>query len=633
MSKDQRRNTFFMAFGALGIVFGDIGTSPLYALHEASQAQGLPDGDIATLGIMSLIFWTLNLIVSVKYLLFITLVDNDGEGGVFALAEVLKRRIAVTGLGMALLSALIIGSMALMFADGLITPPLSIMAAMEGMEALSPGAEELVVPLSLAVLFALFALQRFGSQALSGLFSPVMLSWFIVIGIFGLLQLLQRPDVLRAVSPVYAFQLLAVLEWYQVFPLFGSILLAATGAEAIYADMGHFGRKPISIAWFGVAMLALLLSYFGQSAWLLEAGSKGHVEVNAFYAIVPPALLLPTIALAALASIIAGQAIISGLFSMVTQAIRTGYLPRLRVIQTSEAVRGQIYVPIVNTLLMIGGMALVIFFGSSSALAGSYGFAVSAAMLLTTLAFTAILLLVWRWTVWKVLAFVFFALPLDILFLAATVSKLPAGHFVTLTITIVSAALIASWYLGNRRLMWRAQRIDLPLQDFAEVVSLRDDLTRQNRPAVFFQHLPFDPSVRVTPFALLQQVQVTSMLFQPAVVVEFITASTPRVADDARVKIHEYENGIKLVHLTFGYWEQISVAPAVRAGIERGWWQQETDLVYFSVREILRRAPGRGPAAPMKWLLMFLQQFDQRLLQTLGLEPSRCVELGVTVEI
>ena len=622
-----------MAFGALGIVFGDIGTSPLYALHEASQARGLPAGDVTTLGIMSLIFWTLNLIVSVKYLLFITLVENDGEGGVFALAEVLKRRVAKGGLGMTLVSALVIGSTALLFADSLITPPLSIMAAMEGMQDISPGAAELVIPLSVAVLLGLFALQKFGSQALSGLFSPVMLTWFIVIGVYGILQILARPDVFRAMSPHYAIQLISALDWRHIFPLFGSILLAATGAEAIYADMGHFGRKPISLAWFGVAMIALLLSYFGQTAWILSGKESMNGDANSFFAIVPPMLLLPTVILAALASVIAGQAVISGMFSMVTQAIRTGYLPRLRIIQTSEAVRGQIYVPTINSLLMVGGIMLILFFQSSSALAGSYGFAVAAAMLLTTLAFSAIILLVWRWTVWKVMAFVFFALPLDILFFAATVFKLPAGHFVTLGITSIAAGLMASWYYGNRRLMLRAQRIDIPLEDFVELVGLRSDLLHQQKPAIFFQHLPFEPAVRITPFALLQQVQVTSMLFQPAVVVEFITASTPRVADDARVSVHEYGHGITVVHLTFGYWEQMSVAPAIRLGIERGWWTREEDLVYFSVREILRQGSGNEFPLPMKWMLRALHQFDQRLIRTLKLDPARCVELGVTVEI
>ena len=633
MSKEHRRGTFFMAFGALGIVFGDIGTSPLYALHEASEAPGLPSGEEATLGIMSMIFWTLNLIVSVKYLLFITLVENDGEGGVFALAEVLKRRLATRGMGMTLVSALVIGSTALLFADSLITPPLSIMAAMEGMNDISPGASELVIPLSLAVLIFLFAMQKFGTQALSGFFSPVMLSWFIVIGVYGLFQISERPDVLRAMSPHYAIQLVSDLDWRHVFPLFGSVLLAATGAEAIYADMGHFGRKPISLAWFGVAMLALLLSYFGQTAWLLGEGGVGHTDGNSFFSIVPPMLLVPTILLAALASVIAGQAVISGMFSMVTQAIRTGYLPRLRVIQTSESVRGQIFVPAINTLLMVGGASLILFFGSSSALAGSYGFAVAAAMLLTTLAFSAIILLVWRWTIWKVIMFVFIALPLDILFFAATVFKLPAGHFVTLAITLGAAALMASWFYGNRRLMRRAQRIDIPLEDFVDLVGLRTDLHLQSKPAIFFQHLPFDPSVRITPFALLQQVQVTSMLFQPAVVVDFITASTPRVADDARVTVHEYGHGITVVHLTFGYWEQISVMPVIRLGIERGWWTREEDLVYFSVREILRQGSEPGFPLAMKWMLRFLHQFDQRLIRSLGLDPARCVELGVTVEI
>ena len=620
-----------MAFAAIGIVFGDIGTSPMYAMHEALKTPGLHADDVAVLGVASLIFWTLTLIVSVKYLMFITLVDNDGEGGVFALAAVLKARMgSASALAQTALVALVIMSAALLFADSLITPPLSIMAAIEGVEMVTPYAEPFIMPVSIAILIVLFVAQRFGTQALSRFFSPIMLSWFVIIGLLGLKEVAARPDVLTALSPVYAVNLAMHLSWPQFFGLFGSVLLAATGAEAIFVDMGHFGRRPIGLAWYGVAMIALLLSYFGQSAWLL---AHAGTEKNAFFAIVPQAMLIPFVMLATLASIIAGQAVISGTFSIVNQAIRQGYLPRIKVLQTSEAVRGQIYVPAVNYLLLVGSILLVLGFGSSSELASSYGFAISATMLLTTLAFSAVILIVWKWSVWKVVVFVFLALPLDILFFISTVTKLPAGNFFTLILTLVVAWFMTAWLVGDRFLMRRAQRIDIPVEDFAEITGLRKDLHLQARPALFFQHLPFPPDVKVTPFALLQQVQVTSMMYQPAVIVEFLSSPAPRVAEKDRLVVHEYMHGIKLVHVNVGYWEPISLAPLMKLGQDRGWWTRDEDLVYYSARENLRLARKGGLPWFARWQFMLLHRLDQPVTRALKLNPARCVELGISVDV
>jgi KUP system potassium uptake protein len=620
-----------MAFAAIGIVFGDIGTSPIYAMHEALLTPGLPQGKDTIFGVASLIFWTLTLVVSIKYIMFITLVDNDGEGGIFALASVLKTRVsASSALAKAAVFGLVVVSTSLLFADSLITPPLTIMAAIEGVELVHEGAEPLILSASIIILLGLFGVQRFGTQVLSRFFSPIMLCWFVAIGLLGLVQVLGRPDVLNALSPAYAVNLTAQLSWPQLFALFGSVLLAATGAEAIYVDMGHFGRKPIAFAWYGLAMIALLLSYFGQSAWLLE---NGATEANAFFAIVPPALLIPLVIMATLASIIAGQAVISGMFSIVNQAIRHGYLPRLKVLQTSAAMRGQIYVPFISHLLLAGAIILVLTFRSSSALASSYGFAVSGTMLLTTLAFTAVILMVWKWSVWKVAAFVFFALPLDILFFAATITKLPAGYFFTLIVTLAVAWFMVAWTLGDRLLMRRAQRIDIPVSDFVEITSLRSNLHRQPRPAVFFQHLPVPAGVSVTPLALLQQVQVTSMLYQPTVIVEFRSSGAPRVAAQDRIALQEYPHNIKLVQMTFGFWEPLSLEPLVKLGQQHGWWNKEEDLVYFSVRENLRLAQRAILPLAIRWHFAMLHKLDQRILTTLRLDPTRCVELGVSVDI
>jgi KUP system potassium uptake protein len=623
--------TVAMAFAAIGIVFGDIGTSPMYAMHEAIHATGLPPGGEAVLGVASLIFWTLTLIVSIKYILFIMMVDNNGEGGIFALVSVLKARVSSSSVfAQSAIVALTVISVSLLFADSLITPPLSIMAAIEGVEMIDKDAQSFVMSASIVILIGLFGVQRFGTHALSRFFSPIMLCWFVVIGLLGFVQVLGRPDVLNAVSPIYALNVAAQLSWPQLLGLFGSVLLAATGAEAIYLDMGHFGRKPIAFAWYGMPMIALLLSYFGQSAWLLE---NRPTEANAFFAIVPSSLLIPLVILATLASIIAGQAVISGMFSIVNQAIGQGYLPRIKVLQTSAAVRGQIYVPVVNQLLLAGTVMLVLAFGSSSALASSYGFAVSATMLLTTLAFSAVILVVWKWSVWKVVAFVFFALPLDILFFAATITKLPASHFFTLIVALSVAWLMVAWIVGDRLLMRRAQRIDIPVSDFAEITGFRSNLHLQRRPAVFLQHLPLPAEVRATPLALLQQVQLTSILYQPTVIVEFLSSSVPRVGEKDRIVVHEYPHNVKLVYMTFGFWESLSLEPMVKLGQQRGWWSKEEDLVYYSVRENLRLTQRASLPLAIRWPYALLHKLDQRILTTLKLDPTRCVELGVSVDI
>ncbi|MFM7085355.1 MAG: KUP/HAK/KT family potassium transporter, partial [Hyphomicrobium sp.] len=392
----------------------------------------------------------------------------------------------------------------------------------------------------------------------------------------------------------------------------------------------HFSRKPISIAWYLIAVGSLLLNYFGQSAWLLDNSTS---SANPFFALVPQAYMVPMVILATLASIIASQAVISGMFSIANQAIRQGYLPRLKIVQTSEAVRGQIYIPLVNSMLLIGAVLLTIGFQSSAALASSYGFAVSATRLLTTLAFTLVVLLVWKWSALKVVAFVFFALPLDLMFMAATVTKLPSGHYITLIVTVSVAWAMFAWYIGNHFLTERAQRIDIPIGDFSEVAGLRTDLHRQNRPAIFFQHLPFPPDVRVTPFALLQHVQVTSMLYQPTVIVEFLSSSLPRVAVNDRISFYEYPHGITLVHLTFGFWEPWSMEPVVQLGLDRGWWAKEEEIVYYAAREDLRFSKGNGLPLSVKLPYAFLHRFDQRILRMVKLDRARCVELGAVVEI
>ena len=630
----KKKNNLALAIGALGIVFGDIGTSPMYAVSVSVNASGSTNGQAAIYGIISLIFWTLALIVSVKYLLFITKVDNEGEGGIFAIVSVIKSKIrSSNNMIIWAMTAIAIASTGLLFADSLITPALSVMAAIEGLKMISDSADQLIISASVAILIALFAAQRYGTDTLSRFFSPIMLLWFFAIALAGLKAIILEPVILNAVMPQYGLDLLQSLSWSGRFGLLGSILLAATGAEAIYADMGHFGRRPINIAWYGFSLTSLLLSYFGQGAWLLKASPDEIAKFNPFFAIVPSQLMAPMVVLATLASVIASQAVISGMFSLANQAIRLNYLPRLQVIHTSLSERGQIYVPYINFLLCIGGVLLVLGFRSSSALASSYGFAVAATMFLTTIAFTFVILLVWEWSIWKVIAFVFFAIPLDFVFLAATITKLPSGHYFTLIISVVIAWLLSSWFLGNRTLSKRAQRIDIPVADFAEMIEMRHDLTHGKRPAIFFQHLPFPSEVEVTPNALLRQLQITSMLYQPTIIVEFLDSSYPHISDEKRIHIMEYPNDIHLVRITFGYWEVVSIDPVIALGKEKGWWRDETEVVYFAVREDLRITEESQLSLILKWPYFLLHKLDQPLSRSIPINSMRYVELGMPIEL
>lgn len=629
-----KKNEIALAIAALGIVFGDIGTSPIYAVRESIRSSGAAALQTSIMGVTSLIFWTLVLIVSVKYLLFITRVDNEGEGGVFAIISVIQTRASrIHPPVIWLMTTIAICSTGLLFADSLITPALSIMAATEGVQKIFPTAEQWSVSLSVIIIIALFSFQRFGTHAISRLFSPIMVIWFSSIAVIGLNSIISHPLVLGAVFPHHAYELLHSLTWSGRFNLLGSILLAATGAEALYADMGHFGRRPINIAWYGFALIALLLSYFGQGAWLLGNITDKQAEINPFFEIIPNPLMAPMVILATAASIIAGQAVISGMFSLANQAIALNYLPRLKVIHTSFEERGQIYVPSINLILLVGGVFLVLAFGNSSALASSYGFAVSATMFLTTAAFSLVILYVWEWSYWKIIAFVFFALPLDFIYLAATITKLPAGHFFTLIVSLFVSWLLAAWRLGNLHLAKRAQRIDIPLSDFSEMIEIRKDLARVARPAIFFQHLPILPEADITPNALLRQIQVTSVLYQPTVIVEFIDLGLPMASKDNRVLFREYSNNIHVVQLAFGYWEEREVAPVVELGKINSWWKHEEEIVYFGVREELRISKTNELFNAAKYPYYLLHKFDRPVSRELRLNAMRYIELGMPIDL
>ncbi len=621
------------AFGALGIVFGDIGTSPIVALTASLYAISEPLSVPIILGIISLIFWALILIVCVKYLLFITQAEKNGEGGIFAVLAILKSSNRL-GKQMLFFSTIIaILAAALLIADSMLTPALAVLSAVEGLKMTFDNIDHWILLITVFLIAGLFLIQRFGTGRLGQLFGPIMLTWFIAIGALGMIQIIRNPLILIAISPLYAINLIIDLGPANTFSLLGSVMIAVTGAEAIYADMGHFGMKPIKVAWYGLALFSLLLNYFGQGAWLIQHIEKGESIELPFFALIPHNLLIPMVFLATCASIIASQAVISGMFSLASQAIQLRFLPRLKIIHTSFLSRGQIYIPKINALLAIGSLSLVISFGSSAALANAYGFAVSATMFLTTLAFTLVIYYVWKWSWLSILAFVAFAIPLDCVFLLATLTKIPQGSYVTLIIAFVFSALMASWLLGNHYLQGRAQRLDLPLPLFADSITDRHDLQLITRPAVFLQHLDFEPELEITPNALLRQVQLTSILYQPSIIVELNTLHEPRVPDNERLHITAYSSGLYRVSIDFGFYEMKTLQPLEAYGLEKGWWSESKDIVYFTANEQLRSCKPHTLPFWVRWPYYLMHLNDEGSAKALNLPNAQYVELNLTIDV
>jgi len=626
----------WLTLGAIGVVFGDIGTSPMYAIKESLRTPGLPPTADSAFGITSLVFWALMLVVTIKYVMCITLADNHGEGGMYALVSLLKSKARQVGRP-ALWFAVAIGTWAtaLFFADALLTPALSVLAATEGIGLRFPGHHSVVIGASLVVVIGLFGVQRFGTHVISRLCMPIMLAWFVLIALIGILQIIAEPRILAAVSPYHALRLLAVLSWGQCLSLLGSVLLAVTGAEAIYADMGHFSRKAIAGAWYYCALWALMLNYFGQGAWLLRTNAMASAmdEVSPFYQMIPSSVALPMGILSLAASIIASQAVISGMFSMASQAIRLNLLPRLQVRHTSMVTRGQIYLPSINLVLGLGCLLLVLGFGSSDALASAYGFAIAATMLITTIVFVMVVVHVLHWPRLRVILFAVFALPLDVMFFVASVDKLHESHYLTLIIAFFAVSVLVIWRVGNRYLTERAERLDMAVELFADMVAERSDIQRQAQPAVFFQHLSFPAEAEVTPHVLLRQLQQTSTLCQPTVIVEFVTGVAPRVAEEARITMREYRHDVYFMQATFGFAEPIAIEPVIEFGKRCGLWARAEDIRYYLGREDLAPRATKGVPSVMKRPFIWLHRQDQTIVRALQIPAHQFSEVGIAIDI
>lgn len=612
-----------LVIGALGVVYGDIGTSPLYAFREAftEETHILEVDRVNVFGVCSLAFWALILIISVKYLLFVMRADNHGEGGILALTSlVMPRRETVAKAG--ILVGLGVFGTALLYGDGMITPAISVLSAVEGLEEVNTSFADWVVPIAIVILVGLFLVQKRGTGTVGKVFGPIMIVWFLVLAILGLRQLLHGTEIIQSVNPVWIIRFFSD-DSAHAFLSLGSIFLVVTGGEALYADMGHFGRKPIRVGWYMVVLPALLLNYWGQGAFLLR--NPEAVEKKFFFLLVPEGLKLPLVVLATMATIIASQALISGVFSLTQQAVQLDYLPRIRIEHTSGDHAGQIYVPLVNWLLMVACVGLVIGFQTSTALAAAYGLAVTMTMAITTLVFFRVLTDRWNWPRWRAFLVCVPMLFIELGFLGANLPKIPHGGWFALGIGGFLMVQMATWRRGRQLVAARMRRAERPI---AEVLDEATNLKKVSGTGVFlFKDLGKAPP------ALLNNLRHNKVLHMTTLLVSVETEAEPRVPESERTAITKVEPGVFQIVIRYGFMEEPDV-PAALASIEvRGLHFDTNDVTYFIGREsvIAGKAPGMNPL--FEHLFVWLNRGADSAVRFFNLPDEQVFEVGSRVEI
>ncbi|MCT8177907.1 potassium transporter Kup [Variovorax sp. CY25R-8] len=608
---------------ALGVVFGDIGTSPLYAFKETLNPEhGVPFSPDAVLGLLSLIFWGLLFVVTLKYVVFVLRADHDGEGGILALQALARNAASRIGakpwLGHAIGLLGLVGA-AMFYGDSLITPAISVLSAVEGLEVRAPVLERAVLPITVAILIALFAVQKKGTGAVGKVFGPVMLLWFMVIGVAGLMQVLAQPQVLAALDPRRAV-LFLVEHRLQSLAVLGAVFLAFTGGEALYADMGHFGARPIRLAWLFIALPGLVLNYFGQGALVLA--NPAAID-NPFFRLFPAWGVLPMVLLAAMATVIASQAVISGAFSLTAHAMRMGYLPRMRVIQTSGTAIGQIYVPTVNWLLMVGVLLLVLGFRSSSALSAAYGIAVSITMVTTTLLAGIVAWGLWRWNKPAVALGVAAFAAVDLTFVVANSLKVAEGGWLTLAVAAGVMLLFTTWAKGRRLGLEAAAAESLPLRPFFE--SLAHHMPHRVQGTAVFLNV----NVTSVPHALLHNLKHNQVLHEQVIVLRVLPCDTPRVDARLRIEAESLMTGIWIVTARHGFMERPDVPEFIRIlAYQKTLAIDSMKTSYFVSRASVgeEHLPGLNPIR--RALFGWLQRNAGRASDYFELPDNRLVEMG-----
>lgn len=614
-----------LTLAALGVVFGDIGTSPLYTMKEVFSVgmHPVPLNEVNMFGILSLIVWALIMVVSVKYVAFIMRADNRGEGGIMALLALASHNAAGDAKKQHTIMLLGILGACMFYADGMITPAISVLSAVEGLELAAPVLHPMILPVTLLVLFVLFWAQSKGTALVGAFFGPIMLLWFTVLGVLGIQGIMQNPSILQALNPIYAFNFFSVSPWI-AFVALGAVVLAVTGAEALYADMGHFGPFPIRLAWFGFVLPALILNYFGQGALILQDPESVK---NPFYLLAPEWMLYPLIVLATLAAVIASQAVITGAFSVSRQALQLGYLPRMHVAHTSESEEGQIYMPRVNWGLMLGVMALVLSFKSSGNLAAAYGIAVTGDMVITTLLAGIVFHHIWGWSKVRTGLLVALFLVIDVAFFSANVLKIPDGGWVPLVIGIFIFTLMLTWKTGRNMLYSMLKNEAMAIDPFIEAVGAHPPL-RVSGTAIFMT-----PNLDGVPHAMLHNLKHNKVLHEKMVLLTVKFLDYPHTSNEERVTVEDLPNEFYRVTVRYGFKDEPDLPRDLVLCAEQGLVLDAMDTSFFVGKEILIASNASGMAFWRKKIFIGLFRSAETITNQFKLPPNRVVELGSQLKI
>ena len=610
-----------LALAALGVVYGDIGTSPLYALRECFNGSHSVEATSANiLGILSLIFWSLIIVVSIKYLMFVMRADNRGEGGILALMALARpsdTHAQTTIVALGLFGA------ALLYGDGVITPAISVLSAVEGLKIATPLFEPYVIPITIVILVALFLVQSRGTSGIGAIFGPITVVWFLVLALLGVVWTAREPHVLTAINPIHGVEFFVRNGW-QGFMVLGAVFLVVTGCEALYADMGHFGKRPIRLTWFVIVLPALLLNYFGQGALLLHDESA---RVNPFYHLAPGWALYPMVLLATSAAVIASQAVISGAFSLTRQAVQLGYCPRMEIEHTSPEEIGQIYVPQINWALMIATIALVLGFQTSSNLAAAYGVAVTTTMVITALMAYVVARRLWKWNVVTAIAVTAAFLVVDLAFFGANILKIEQGGWFPLAVAALIYLLMATWKTGRAILASRLREAAIPFDVFWAQITQNPPI-RVPGTAVFLVGNPTG-----TPFPLIHNLRHNKVLHEQVLLLTIVTRELPRVSENDRIKIEPLGQRFYRVTVNSGFMEDTSVPELLARIDEQGLRVNPEQTTYFLGRETLIATGKPGMAIWRERLFAFMSRNAVPATMFFRLPPERVVELGVQVEL
>jgi KUP system potassium uptake protein len=613
-----------LALGALGVVYGDIGTSPLYAVRECFHGfHAVTPQRENIFGVLSLIFWSLIMVVTVKYVIFIMQAENRGEGGIFALLGLLRKareRLSDRVYQSAVLAALF--GAALLYGDGIITPSISVLSAVEGLEMATHASRPLVLPLTVLILFLLFTLQKRGTEIIGKYFGPVMLVWFITIAFLGARALMAAPSVLKALYPGYAVQFF-LKNGLQGFLVLGSVVLCITGGEALYADMGHFNPRAIRFTWLTLVLPALLINYFGQGALLLTQSSAA---VNPFYGLAPRGLIYPLVILSTLATIIASQAMISGIYSLTQQAVQLGYLPRFRIVHTSARKAGQIYLPEINWAMMIACIGLVLAFKQSARLAGAYGIAVTATMAITSIVYYLVVTRLWQWKPWKALLLAGTFLLFDLAFVGANLLKFLDGGWFTVGVALVLTVSMTTWHKG-RRLLADLFAMRLSMELFIK------DVAEKNPPRIPGTAVFMSLNPKGVPVALMHHFKHHRILFEKVILLSIVTEDIPRLSPKERIGVKDLGQGFYRVIARYGFMETPSVPEILALLGRQGIPTRLEETTFFLGRETLLTS-GKSPMA--RWRKILFSWMTRNAMNPtvfFGIPPGRVIEIGAQVEL